>query len=87
MQFEFLRPFSKDNEKTSIARFSQSCFALDQRYIELRKKTLIINNQQCFAFTLLVRPTQAKIQMLTTSSRIVTILLKFLLKSLGLYLC
>ena len=33
----------------------------------------------------LARPAQAKIQMLTTSSRIVTILLKALLKSLGLY--
>ena len=33
----------------------------------------------------LARPAQAKIQMLTTSSRIVTILLKSVLKSLGLY--
>ena len=33
----------------------------------------------------LARPAQAKIQILTTSSRIVTILLKSLLKSLGLY--
>ena len=33
----------------------------------------------------LARPAQAKIQMLTTSSWIVTILLKSLLKSLGLY--
>ena len=34
----------------------------------------------------LARPAQAKIQMLTTSSWIVTILLKSLLKSLGFYL-
>ena len=33
----------------------------------------------------LARPTQGKIQMLTTSSRIVTILLKPFLKPLGLY--
>ena len=40
----------------------------------------------CIYTLLLVRPAQAKIQMLTTSSWIVTILLKSLLKSLGLYL-
>ena len=34
----------------------------------------------------LARQAQAKIQMLTTSSQIVTILLKSFLKSLGLYL-
>ena len=46
------------------------------------------NDHQCFAFTLchLARPAQARIQILTTYSWIVTILLKSLLKSLGLYL-
>ena len=52
-----MHPLKKATEKTYIARFSQSCFALDQLYIELRKKTLIINNQQWFAFTYI--PSQA----------------------------
>ena len=39
----------------------------------------------CLYTLALVRPAQAKIQMLTTSSWIVKILLKSLLKSLGLF--
>ena len=31
--FEILRPFSKATEKTSIARFLGSLFALDQLYL------------------------------------------------------
>ena len=38
-KFEFLRPFSKATEKTSIARFSRSCLALDQLYIKLKMKS------------------------------------------------
>ena len=65
-----LRPFSKATEKSLITWFSQSCFAFDQFYFE--------------QFTL-VRPTQAKIQLLTISCQIFTVLLKwFFFKSLGL---
>ena len=39
-----------------------------------------------YTLYVLARQAQAKIQMLTTSSQIVTILLKSFLKSLGLYL-
>ena len=49
-KIEHLCPLSKVSEKTSIARFSGSCLALDQLYIEL-KNILLINDQQCFAPT------------------------------------
>ena len=62
-EFEFLYPFSKATEKTFITRFPRSCFAFDQLYIDLKTKTLVVNDQQCFALTLciqlpLVKPNQ-----------------------------
>ena len=81
-------PFSKAVEKT------WSCFALDTehqywtvtvQYLCRVKKNSMTSNVLPLHFTL-ARPAQAKIQMLATFSQIVTILLKSLLKSLGLYM-
>ena len=54
-EFEFLCPFSKAAEKYFITRFLRSCFAFDQLYIDLKTKTLVLNDQQCFALTLCVQ--------------------------------
>ena len=80
-----LRPLSKAAEKTGL------CFAwytehqywtVTVQYLCRVKKILMTSNVLPLNFA---PRAQAKIQMLTTSSRIVTILLKSFLKSLGLY--
>ena len=69
-----LLPFSKTVEKT------WSCFSLDTARVQYWKKQRKFQWLEMFClYTLpLARPAQAKIQMLTTSSWIATILLKSL---------